>query len=78
MVHQYTQLTILSLCSPTSADYESLRIGGLGFAVVLFTLGILLILSEFTFLCSYALLFCSRAFIVITSDCDSNVFFLVL
>ncbi|CAF97471.1 unnamed protein product, partial [Tetraodon nigroviridis] len=29
-------------------DYETLRIGGLGFAVVLFTLGILLILSEFT------------------------------
>uniref|UniRef100_A0A3P8WKV0 FXYD domain-containing ion transport regulator n=1 Tax=Cynoglossus semilaevis TaxID=244447 RepID=A0A3P8WKV0_CYNSE len=27
-------------------DYESLRIGGLAFAVVLFTLGILLILSD--------------------------------
>lgn len=32
----------------SSADYESLRIGGLAFAVVLFALGILLILSELT------------------------------
>uniref|UniRef100_A0A3Q0QUG9 FXYD domain-containing ion transport regulator n=1 Tax=Amphilophus citrinellus TaxID=61819 RepID=A0A3Q0QUG9_AMPCI len=35
---------ILSLIS--SADYEILRIGGLAFAVVLFMLGILLILSR--------------------------------
>ncbi len=34
-------------CS-SSADYETLRIGGLAFAVVLFTLGILLILSKLT------------------------------
>ncbi|NWJ10540.1 FXYD6 regulator, partial [Crypturellus undulatus] len=32
--------------SPSPADYQSLRIGGLVFAVVLFTVGILLILSE--------------------------------
>ncbi|CAN9511392.1 unnamed protein product [Ophioblennius macclurei] len=31
---------------PFIYDYESLRIGGLAFAVVLFTLGILLILSR--------------------------------
>lgn len=31
---------------PFVYDYESLRIGGLAFAVVLFTLGILLILSR--------------------------------
>lgn len=34
----------VSLSPP--ADYQSLRIGGLVFAVVLFTVGILLILSE--------------------------------
>lgn len=72
------KVTILAICSPTSADYESLRIGGLGFAVVLFILGILLILSEFTCLCSYVLLFCSPTFMVITSDCDSDVYFVVL
>lgn len=72
------KVTILPLCSPTSADYESLRIGGLGLAVVLFTLGILLILSEFTCLCPYVLLFCSPTFMVITSDCDSDVYFVVL
>uniref|UniRef100_A0A3P9IVI7 FXYD domain-containing ion transport regulator n=1 Tax=Oryzias latipes TaxID=8090 RepID=A0A3P9IVI7_ORYLA len=32
--------------NPFIYDYESLRIGGLAFAVVLFTLGILLILSR--------------------------------
>ncbi|XP_068441705.1 FXYD domain-containing ion transport regulator 6 [Clinocottus analis] len=32
--------------NPFVYDYESLRIGGLAFAVVLFTLGILLILSR--------------------------------
>ncbi|NXD17525.1 FXYD6 regulator, partial [Nothocercus nigrocapillus] len=32
--------------SPSPADYQSLRIGGLVFAVVLFTVGILLILSR--------------------------------
>ncbi|XP_066567542.1 FXYD domain-containing ion transport regulator 6 [Amia ocellicauda] len=32
--------------NPFDYDYESLRIGGLVFAVVLFTLGILLILSR--------------------------------
>uniref|UniRef100_A0A8C3QJ95 FXYD domain-containing ion transport regulator n=1 Tax=Cyanoderma ruficeps TaxID=181631 RepID=A0A8C3QJ95_9PASS len=32
---------------PFNYDYQSLRIGGLVFAVVLFTVGILLILSEF-------------------------------
>ncbi|TWW77223.1 FXYD domain-containing ion transport regulator 6 isoform X1 [Takifugu flavidus] len=32
--------------NPFVYDYETLRIGGLGFAVVLFTLGILLILSR--------------------------------
>lgn len=43
------------LRSSTSADYKTLRIGGLGFAVVLFTLGILLILSEFTcFICFFS------------------------
>lgn len=31
---------------PFTYDYETLRIGGLAFAVVLFTLGILLILSR--------------------------------
>ncbi|NWX91980.1 FXYD6 regulator, partial [Nothoprocta ornata] len=31
---------------PSPADYQSLRIGGLVFAVVLFTVGILLILSR--------------------------------
>lgn len=33
------------------ADYQTLRIGGLAFAVVLFSVGILLILSKF--LCSF-------------------------
>ncbi|XP_056329673.1 FXYD domain-containing ion transport regulator 6 [Danio aesculapii] len=32
--------------SPFAYDYESLRIGGLAFAVVLFALGVLLILSR--------------------------------
>lgn len=32
--------------SPFGYDYESLRIGGLAFAVVLFALGVLLILSR--------------------------------
>uniref|UniRef100_A0A672I7B8 FXYD domain-containing ion transport regulator n=1 Tax=Salarias fasciatus TaxID=181472 RepID=A0A672I7B8_SALFA len=38
------QYAIVSDLLPS--DYESLRIGGLAFAVVLFTLGILLILSR--------------------------------
>uniref|UniRef100_A0A673B085 FXYD domain-containing ion transport regulator n=1 Tax=Sphaeramia orbicularis TaxID=375764 RepID=A0A673B085_9TELE len=44
---------VSALSDPSAQDYESLRIGGLAFAVVLFTLGILLILSRFTsvFLC---------------------------
>uniref|UniRef100_A0A8B9HUI3 FXYD domain-containing ion transport regulator n=1 Tax=Astyanax mexicanus TaxID=7994 RepID=A0A8B9HUI3_ASTMX len=32
--------------APFEYDYESLRIGGLAFAVVLFALGVLLILSK--------------------------------
>ena len=40
----------LSLSFPTP-DYESLRIGGLVFAVVLFALGILLILSKCVGVC---------------------------
>uniref|UniRef100_A0A667Y5X8 FXYD domain-containing ion transport regulator n=1 Tax=Myripristis murdjan TaxID=586833 RepID=A0A667Y5X8_9TELE len=43
----------LSAVADTSTqDYESLRIGGLAFAVVLFTLGILLILSKLTSVCA--------------------------
>uniref|UniRef100_A0A673AWG5 FXYD domain-containing ion transport regulator n=1 Tax=Sphaeramia orbicularis TaxID=375764 RepID=A0A673AWG5_9TELE len=37
---------VSALSDPSAQDYESLRIGGLAFAVVLFTLGILLILSR--------------------------------
>ncbi|KAG9264831.1 FXYD domain-containing ion transport regulator 6-like, partial [Astyanax mexicanus] len=37
---------ILSLSPLPLLDYESLRIGGLAFAVVLFALGVLLILSR--------------------------------
>ncbi|NWZ58174.1 FXYD6 regulator, partial [Haliaeetus albicilla] len=40
---------VLSACKPLCLlppDYQSLRIGGLVFAVVLFTVGILLILSK--------------------------------
>lgn len=40
-------------CFLSSADYETLRIGGLAFAVVLFTLGILLILSKLTLCVSF-------------------------
>uniref|UniRef100_A0A3B4Z5P6 FXYD domain-containing ion transport regulator n=2 Tax=Stegastes partitus TaxID=144197 RepID=A0A3B4Z5P6_9TELE len=42
-VQQMMMIAFLSLCS---VDYESLRVGGLAFAVVLFALGILLILSR--------------------------------
>lgn len=41
----------LMCTSMSSVDYESLRIGGLAFAVVLFALGILLILSKLTSMC---------------------------
>lgn len=51
----YNYFPCVSLCgilaSTSSVDYESLRIGGLAFAVVLFTLGILLILSKLTSVC---------------------------
>uniref|UniRef100_A0A8C2Z7Z4 FXYD domain-containing ion transport regulator n=1 Tax=Cyclopterus lumpus TaxID=8103 RepID=A0A8C2Z7Z4_CYCLU len=40
-------------------DYESLRIGGLAFAVVLFALGILLILSKSTALCGFHFIMCA-------------------
>lgn len=40
-------------CFLSPADYETLRIGGLAFAVVLFTLGILLILSKLTLCVSF-------------------------
>lgn len=56
--HASLPLAAMSVLWPSSpsADYESLRIGGLGFAVVLFTLGILLILSEFSSLRFFPLL----------------------
>ena len=38
---------LLSLTLVPFADYQTLRIGGLVFAVVLFSVGILLILSEY-------------------------------
>ena len=43
-------LSSLVLPSLVLVDYESLRIGGLAFAVVVFILGVLLILSEIQFI----------------------------
>lgn len=51
------RVSLVAFCH-SSIDYESLRIGGLAFAVVLFTLGILLILSKSTFVCVCVSLVC--------------------
>ncbi len=48
MVSWLSRAPVSLLWCSSSADYETLRIGGLAFAVVLFTLGILLILSKLT------------------------------